>query len=304
MSVVLPKSDSVEIREVWNDNLEEEFALIRDIVDDYPYIAMDTEFPGVVLRPLAQFKNINDYNYHTLKDNVDMLKLIQLGLTFSDENGNLPTCGSEKHCIWQFNFREFNVNEDIFASDSIEMLKQCGIDFNKNTEMGIDANRFGELLMSSGIVLNPNICWVTFHSGYDFGYLLKLLTQKELPETQVGFFNLIKIYFPMVYDIKHLMRFCNHLHGGLNKLAEILEVERIGVCHQAGSDSLLTSHAFKKLKESYFNGSTEKYAGVLYGLGVENGDGQQHRIEEIVNHGDVYYLSSYGYIKASENHTK
>ncbi|XP_024983119.1 probable CCR4-associated factor 1 homolog 6 [Cynara cardunculus var. scolymus] len=271
MSVVLPKSDSVEIREVWNDNLEEEFALIRDIVDDYPYIAMDTEFPGVVLRPLAQFKNINDYNYHTLKDNVDMLKLIQLGLTFSDENGNLPTCGSEKHCIWQFNFREFNVNEDIFASDSIEMLKQCGIDFNKNTEMGIDANRFGELLMSSGIVLNPNICWVTFHSGYDFGYLLKLLTQKELPETQVGFFNLIKIYFPMVYDIKHLMRFCNHLHGGLNKLAEILEVERIGVCHQAGSDSLLTSHAFKKLKESYFNGSTEKYAGVLYGLGVENG---------------------------------
>ncbi|KAI3696638.1 hypothetical protein L6452_29075 [Arctium lappa] len=271
MSVVLPKSDSVEIREVWNDNLEEEFALIREIVDDYPYIAMDTEFPGVVLRPLAQFKNINDYNYHTLKDNVDMLKLIQLGLTFSDENGTLPTCGSGKSCIWQFNFREFNVNEDIFANDSIEMLKQCGIDFEKNTEMGIDANRFGELLMSSGIVLNPSICWVTFHSGYDFGYLLKLLTRKELPETQVGFFNLIKIYFPMVYDIKHLMRFCNHLHGGLNKLAEILEVERIGVCHQAGSDSLLTSHAFKKLKESYFNGSTEKYAGVLYGLGVENG---------------------------------
>lgn len=260
MSILLPKSDSVEIREVWNDNLEEEFALIREIVDDYPYIAMDTEFPGVVLRPLAQFKNINDYNYHTLKDNVDMLKLIQLGFTFSDENGNLPTFGTEKHCIWQFNFREFNVNEDIFANDSIEMLKQCGIDFKKNTENGIDANRFGELLMSSGIVLNGNVCWVTFHSGYDFGYLLKLLTRKELPESQMGFFNLIRIYFPMIYDIKHLMRFCNHLHGGLNKLAEILEVERIGVCHQAGSDSLLTSHAFKKLKESYFNGYTEKYA--------------------------------------------
>ncbi|KAD4384563.1 hypothetical protein E3N88_24731 [Mikania micrantha] len=223
MSIVLPKSDSVHIREVWNDNLEEEFALIREIVDAYPYIAMDTEFPGVVLRPLAQFKNINDYNYVTLKDNVDMLKLIQLGLTFSDENGNLPTCGSDKPCIWQFNFREFNVNEDIFANDSIEMLRQCGIDFKKNSEMGIDANRFGELLMSS-----------------------------------------------VVYDIKHLMRFCNHLHGGLNKLAEILDVERVGVCHQAGSDSLLTFHAFKKLKEGYFNGNTEKYAGVLYGLGVED----------------------------------
>ncbi|KAL4584915.1 hypothetical protein LXL04_009526 [Taraxacum kok-saghyz] len=62
-------------------------------------IAGEAKFPGVVLRPLAQFKNINDYNYVTLKDNVDMLKLIQLGLTFSDENRNLSTCGTDKPCI-------------------------------------------------------------------------------------------------------------------------------------------------------------------------------------------------------------
>ncbi|XP_047325699.1 probable CCR4-associated factor 1 homolog 7 [Impatiens glandulifera] len=267
----LLKSDSIQIRDVWNDNLEEEFALIREIIDDYPYVAMDTEFPGVVLRPVGAFKNINDYNYQTLKDNVDMLKLIQLGFTFSDENGNLPTCGTDRGCIWQFNFREFNVMEDIFANDSIELLKQCGIDFKKNSEKGIDSNRFAELLMSSGIILNDGVQWVTFHSGYDFGYLLKLLTCKSLPETQSGFFELIFTYFPMVYDIKHLMKFCNSLHGGLNKLAELLEVERIGICHQAGSDSLLTSCTFKKLKDNFFNGSTVQYSGVLYGLGVENG---------------------------------
>ncbi|GAA0153174.1 mRNA polyadenylation factor [Lithospermum erythrorhizon] len=267
----LPKGDGIEIREVWNDNLEQEFSLIREIVDEYPYVAMDTEFPGVVLRPVGSFKNIKDYNYLTLKDNVDMLKLIQLGLTFSDENGNLPTCGSGKCCIWQFNFREFNVSEDIFASDSIELLRESGIDFKRNNEMGIDCHRFAELLMASGIVLNDGVHWVTFHSGYDFGYLLKLLTCRSLPATDSGFFDLIKIYFPIVYDIKHLMKFCNSLHGGLNKLAEILEVERIGICHQAGSDSLLTSCAFKKLKDNFFNGSAEKYAGVLYGLGVENG---------------------------------
>lgn len=73
-----------------------------------------------------------------------------------------------------------------------------------------------------------------------------------------------------MYDIKHLMKHCNSLQGGLNKPAELLEVERIGTCHQAGSDSLLTSCTFKKLRDN-FNGSTEKYAGVLYGLGVENG---------------------------------
>ncbi|KAJ4953176.1 hypothetical protein NE237_030008 [Protea cynaroides] len=270
MSMLPPKGD-IQIREVWNDNLEEEFALIRDIVDDYPYVAMDTEFPGIVLRPVGNFKTSSDYHYQTLKANVDMLKLIQLGLTFSDEAGNLPTCGTDKYCVWQFNFREFNVGEDVFANDSIELLRQSGIDFKKNNERGIDAQRFGELLMSSGIVLNDFVHWVTFHSGYDFGYLLKLLTCQNLPDTQAGFFNLINMYFPTVYDIKHLMKFCNSLHGGLNKLAELLEVERFGICHQAGSDSLLTSCTFRKLKENFFSGSTEKYSGVLYGLGVENG---------------------------------
>lgn len=44
----------------------------------------------------------------------------------------------------------------------------------QNEARGIDVQRFGELLMSSGIVLNEDIRWITFHSGYDFGYLLKV----------------------------------------------------------------------------------------------------------------------------------
>ena len=43
----------------------------------------------------------------------------------------------------------------------------------------------------------------------------------------------LQIYFPVVYDIKYLMKFCTNLHGGLNKLAETLEVERVGPQHQA-----------------------------------------------------------------------
>ena len=35
------KPDGVEIREVWAENLEAEFAVIREIVDDYPYVAME-----------------------------------------------------------------------------------------------------------------------------------------------------------------------------------------------------------------------------------------------------------------------
>ncbi|XP_051187800.1 probable CCR4-associated factor 1 homolog 7 [Lolium perenne] len=265
------KPEGVEIREVWADNLEAEFAVIRDLVDDYPYVAMDTEFPGVVCRPLGTFKSPADFNYATLKANVDMLKLIQLGLTFSNSDGTLPT-PNNRPCVWQFNFRGFDPRTDVAAADSIDLLRRSGIDFARHASDGACARRFAELLMSSGVVLNPDIHWVTFHSGYDFGYLLKLLTGSTLPDTSAGFFDLIRIYFPVVYDIKHLMRFCNSLHGGLNKLAELLDVERVGICHQAGSDSLLTALSFNKLKDSYFGGLTERYAGVLYGLGTEGGE--------------------------------
>eukprot|EP00270_Netrium_digitus_P022230 TRINITY_DN986_c0_g1_i1.p1 TRINITY_DN986_c0_g1~~TRINITY_DN986_c0_g1_i1.p1 ORF type:complete len:267 (+),score=38.30 TRINITY_DN986_c0_g1_i1:106-801(+) len=229
---------------------------------------MDTEFPGVVVRPVGTFKSSAEYHYQTLRANVDMLKLIQLGLTFSDENGNLPRLGSHD-CVWQFNFREFSLRDDMYAQDSIELLRQSGIDFRRNEERGIDSVRFGELLMSSGVVLNESVNWITFHSGYDFGYLLKLLTCQNLPSGEADFFNLLRTYFPTIYDVKYLMKFCDNLHGGLNRLAEALEVERIGPQHQAGSDSLVTAAAFRKLKQAFFQGSTEKYAGVLYGLGVD-----------------------------------
>lgn len=46
--------------------------------------------------------------------NVDMLKLIQLGLTFTDAKGNLPRWQGEL-CVWQFNFRGFRLTEDVYA---------------------------------------------------------------------------------------------------------------------------------------------------------------------------------------------
>lgn len=42
--------------------------------------------------------------------------------------GDLPVCNGE-HTVWQFNFKGFKLSEDVYASDSIELLKQSGIDF-------------------------------------------------------------------------------------------------------------------------------------------------------------------------------
>jgi len=253
----------VDIREVWAANLEEEMAIIRDTIEKYNYIAMDTEFPGIVARPIGSFRSTADYHYQTLRCNVDLLKIIQLGLTFTDENGDLPA----GPCTWQFNFK-FNLNEDMYAQDSIELLTRSGIEFKKHEDQGIDVNDFGELLMSSGVVLNDRIKWTSFHSGYDFGYLLKLLTCLPLPAEESEFFEQIKLFFPCIYDIKFLMKSCKNLKGGLNELAEDLEIERIGPQHQAGSDSLLTSATFFKMRKLFFENQIDdsKYMGILYGL--------------------------------------
>lgn len=51
----------------------------------------------------------------------------------------------------------------MFAQDSIDMLQKSGIDFQKHAQYGIDIQHFGELLMSSGFVLNENVKWIAFH---------------------------------------------------------------------------------------------------------------------------------------------
>lgn len=139
----------------------------------------------------------------------------------------------------------------MYAQDSIDLLQNSGIQFKKHEEDGIDPLDFAELLMSSGIVLMDNIKWLSFHSGYDFGYLLKLLTDQNLPADEADFFELLRLYFPTIYDVKYLMKSCKNLKGGLQEVADQLELRRVGPQHQAGSDSHLTGMAFFKMREVF-----------------------------------------------------
>lgn len=58
----------------------------------------------------------------------------------------------------------------------------------------------------SGLVLNEKVKWVSFHSSYDFGYLLKVLTCSELPVDEQTFLELLHIFFPYIYDVKVYIR--------------------------------------------------------------------------------------------------
>ena len=166
---------------------------------------------------------------------------------------------------WQFNFK-FDLEKEDHAQESIDVLQEANIQFDKHKTAGIDHFQFAEALMTSGLVLNEQVAWITFHGGFDFGYLISNLMNDFLPRDETIFMNNCKAFFPFNYDVKYLVDKDDNLKGGLNRLAEMLEVERIGTMHQAGSDALVTGLCFfkickdRKLDLADFN-------NILYGLG-------------------------------------
>ncbi|XP_059654806.1 probable CCR4-associated factor 1 homolog 11 [Cornus florida] len=257
----------------------EEFCLIHQARIEYPYASIDTEFPGTIVRPNINqnlpYQNRSIQNYHFMKLNVDQLKLIQLGLTLSDAQGKLPDFGTNSTYIWQFNFCDFDIDSDNHNRDSIDLLQRQGINFVKNKQQGIHGRDFAVMLGWSGLIFRRcPLTWVTFHSAYDFGFLIKLLIGRELPNDLSDFMRLVGFYFGMrVYDIKHMIRYCDGLFGGLERVAKALNVNRVaGKSHQAGSDSLLTMQTFHKLRNVYFNPKVDtklnKFDSVLFGLEV------------------------------------
>ncbi|MBA0855479.1 hypothetical protein Goshw_014447 [Gossypium schwendimanii] len=89
-----------------------------------------------------------------MKSNVDALQIIQLSLSLSDAQGNLLDFDSPFSYIWEFNFQDFDINQDCYASDSVELLKRQGIDLEKNIEKGIDSKDFAKKLWDYGLVFN------------------------------------------------------------------------------------------------------------------------------------------------------
>lgn len=260
-----PATDSsmkeVEIYDVWQGNLEAAFRIMSEMDDRYSFLAIDTEYPGIVLSPAIPDTplSISSLNYLQLRENVNTLKIIQLGFSFSDEDGNKP----DVHTI-QFNF-QFNLWQDPCALDAVSMLKHAGLDFERHAMDGIDVHHFGEKLITSGLVLNEDIRWISFHGMYDFGYLLQLLTQTHLPETPLGFFDALSLYFPNLTDLKYTLR--STFKGGLQSLASIVGAIRRGSQHQGGSDALLTTDTFFRLLQT---GREMPFDNCLFGLNSED----------------------------------
>jgi CCR4-NOT transcription complex subunit 7/8 len=116
---------------------------------------------------------------------------------------------------------------------------------------------FAEKVTQSGLVLNEKLTWICFHGCYDFAYFLKIMMNERLPETRDMFDIMIRSYFPKLLDIKSFIH-QYFLDGGLSRIADNLNIRRVGVTHQAGSDSLVTIQVFFKLLEQGGRGGSAK----------------------------------------------
>lgn len=130
----------------------------------------------------------------------------------------------------------------------MNLLRNCGLTLDRHKTEGIPHRLLAEYLISSGLVMNKRNHWITFHGGYDFGYLLKILSGELLPDKEIDFFRKLKDYIGNFYDCKEIKREIEYNNGGLNKLAKDLDVDRIGAQHQAGSDAQLTLGVFFRLR--------------------------------------------------------
>lgn len=256
---------------------------------------------------MGNFRGKSDYHYQCLRVNVDLLKVIQIGISLFNEKGETPAeranaslnelgpgarrnaAQSQMPLAWQFNFK-FSLKDDMYNQASIESLQQAGIDFNLLERDGIDPKKFAALFIVSGFVCYDNVKWISFHGGYDFGYLTKLLLDQKLANDESEFDKIMKKWFPTTYDVKHLMKYAVKLHttglltpqdpgsaeimqkfeqkSGLESIAEALKIKRVGAAHQAGSDSLLTGKVFFQLRERIYNGEiSDDHIGKVWGLG-------------------------------------
>jgi len=216
---------SSEITEVWEYNLEDEVDRMRDIAEVYNYVAMETQCPGIVARPTGPFSEYAEYNYQTLKCNIHLTSVVQVSLVFADGRGNRP-----KGSTWRFNFK-FDCQSDPFSEDTLDTR---GLDLARHRSQGIEPHAFAELLMSSGLVLNEEVRWITiggpsslaerciedsrggrfedkprvmFCGLYDLGHMLQMLTSQPLPSEVRGFQESLDLFFPSRCDVaKHLHR--------------------------------------------------------------------------------------------------
>ncbi|CAN6457348.1 unnamed protein product [Victoria cruziana] len=269
---------SATLREIWEDNFYREQEFIRQVVVQHNYVTVATRVIPVAaaVGPASSSSDAPtgtrqtlDENYAFFRQRSDAVRLLQIGLTFSDEGGNLPKDpATGERCIWELNVKVAKSVEEIDDSFRQHLTeKGVDVDFNMKHAIHPDVLCIGFWCMDA--LMKERIRWVVFRAGAAFGPLLNIMREAEkLPERREDFLDVVKLYFPKFYEVRRMMAACG-LSGTIQEVAKVLgvAVTEGQMFNQAGPDSLLTLQVFLGLRKRHFRqGIPEDRANSIFSL--------------------------------------
>jgi len=248
-AVAAPPVLGVQIRQVTAANYEAELDAIGSLLARYPFVAIDTEYPGTVHRPppgRSAGQLAPPERYALVKANVDELPIVQLGLTLCDEFGNIPVAldgsGRPLEVAWEVTFSDFDARRDRHAPESVAFLRSRGVDFDQSRARGVASAAFAAKLAAilSSRRGRGELTWAAFGGAYDFAYLVKMLAGgRPLPGTWHAFATQVRALLGgRLFDAKYMAEHCERadLCGGGKGLqlkeTTLVMVETLSVIRQ------------------------------------------------------------------------
>lgn len=270
ISEVKVGATSCQVQQVWLFNFNEEMAKFEQLLIKYSsaILVVDTEFPGVVVHAAAPASTAPfAHAYATLVANVEVLRLIQVGMVLLQPDGSpLPEPGPT---AWTFNLA-FDKQRHVHAVDSIALLEKSGGVSAAQAYHGIDHATFARRMLTSGFLLSSSVTWAVWSGAWDMAYLARLFTGCPLPDKLDDFLSLCASLWPRLYDIKLVagQQLPEDQRGSLQVVANALNISFSSQLHQAGVDAVLAGAVYRELAKQ--RGSAVLPAttllGCLYGL--------------------------------------
>ncbi|KAF4677327.1 CCR4-NOT transcription complex subunit 8 [Perkinsus chesapeaki] len=272
--------DNYCVREVWAKDLDHELQLMEKLVEEYPYVAVDGRFPGVVARPTGPFKDDTERNYDIVRSNMELVKIVQLSLAFANEDGEVAShpedvrrgaTGKKRRspppprCVWKINF-QFDFRKDLYCADALKRLMKpiaeggAGIDFNTHRLKGVSVDRFSELITGSGLVMSPDVRWITVEGSFLFAGLVRMLSGQVLPKTEEEFSDMCYEYFPNIRDLR-ACRWCSKKCGNPPRVPLHACASERAILEACGRDGLKDTSPTLAMIDVFF-----KHGGALEAL--------------------------------------